>query len=75
MQLIQTAPFPGVQPTFSRRPKGGFLAAMLRKLLAVDGAYRERRHLSGLPDHILDDIGLNRDGISLRPADRAALRW
>jgi uncharacterized protein YjiS (DUF1127 family) len=75
MHMTQTAPFPGAFSTRTKRPAGGFILALLRRILTADPIYRARRHIERLPDYIFDDVGLTRDGASARPADRAALRW
>lgn len=75
MQMTQTAPFPGALSTPAKRPAGGFFKALLARILTADRMYRERGHLSRLPDYILDDLGMTRNGTAPVPADRAALRW
>lgn len=73
--MIQTVPIPCALSTPTKRPVGGFLKALLHKILTGDRTYRERGHLSRLPDYDLADFGMNRNGASARPPDRAGLRW
>lgn len=56
-----------------RRPTARLLAAAATWITALDTwaeKTRQRRHLAGLDDHMLDDIGLTR-----RQARRETSRW
>lgn len=47
-------------PLVATAPEFGGLRGLIDRLLDADRRYRSARHLRGLPEHMLEDIGLTR---------------
>lgn len=50
--------------TRARSSAGALLKAIILRIVRADAAYRQQVHLESLPDHILRDVGLDRDDVA-----------